>query len=111
MNASVDVERGRSGCAAVLGKLDTLNLGFGRLQQLVAVSAQQIAERVRAAFPAAQTTFEPTTGRQGIVDSWPAALDDSMARTDWGWSPQYDADRAFNEYLFPTIRQQYAQET
>jgi len=75
------------------------------------LSAEQIAERVRAAFPAAQTAFEPTQGRQGIVDSWPAALDDSMARTDWGWSPQYDADRAFNEYLFPTIREQYAQES
>lgn len=72
------------------------------------LTAEAIAQRVCAAFPDADITYQPDQGRQGIVDSWPAAMDDSAARADWGWSPEYDADRAFNEYLFPTIRQQYA---
>ena len=46
--------------------------------------------------------------RQGIVDSWPADVDDSAARADWGFDPAYDFDRAFREYLIPTIRQRYA---
>lgn len=28
--------------------------------------------------------------RQQIADSWPASIDDSEARRDWGWQPQYD---------------------
>lgn len=75
------------------------------------MSAEQVAERVRAAFPHADIAFAETPGRQNIVDSWPADLDDSAARRDWGWMPEFDADRAFNEYLIPTIRAKYAHKT
>ncbi len=71
-------------------------------------SAQEAAAFVREAFPNAQITFAPNEARQGIVDSWPAALDDSAARRDWGWQPEYDLRRAWQDYLIPTIRAQYA---
>jgi hypothetical protein len=35
-------------------------------------------------------------------------VDDSAARADWGFAPQYDFTRAFRDYLIPTIRQRYA---
>jgi len=35
-------------------------------------------------------------------------VDDSAARQDWGFAPQYDFARAFREYLIPTIRGRYA---
>jgi nucleoside-diphosphate-sugar epimerase len=72
------------------------------------LSAEQIATRVMHYFPSAQITYDPTAGRQNIVDSWPRDMNDGAARHDWGWSPEYDADRAFNEYLVPTITAQYA---
>ena len=28
--------------------------------------------------------------RQQIADSWPRSIDDSAARAEWGWKPQYD---------------------
>jgi len=59
------------------------------------------------AFPGARITFEPNIRRQGIVDSWPADVDDSLARTDWGWQPDYDRDRFFEDYLIPEIRERY----
>jgi len=59
------------------------------------------------AFPDAQITFEPDWQRQGIVDSWPAELDDEAARRDWGWAPEYDLERAFDDYLVPNIRRRY----
>jgi len=72
-------------------------------------SAGQIADRVRAAFPGAEIAFEPDAVRSKIVDSWPEDMDDSRARKDWGWKPAYDVERAFAEYLIPTIRKRYSQ--
>jgi nucleoside-diphosphate-sugar epimerase len=71
-------------------------------------SAQAISELVRQAFPAATVTFEPDTKRQAIVDSWPDAVDDTAARTQWGFAPKLDLERAFAEYLIPTIASRYA---
>lgn len=71
------------------------------------LSAEEIFAQVKRAFPQAQVSFEPDQARQDIVDSWPADVDDSLARRDWGWSPHYDLSRAFDEYLFPNIRQRY----
>jgi len=71
-------------------------------------SAAEVREVVERAFPSASITLEVDRKRQGIVDSWPADVDDTAARTDWGFAPEYDFDRAFSEYLIPTIRKRYA---
>jgi threonine 3-dehydrogenase len=70
-------------------------------------SALELAERTRAAFPDAAITFEPDLKRQRIVDSWPVDQDDGKARADWGWLPDFDEARTFEEYLVPNIRAQY----
>jgi nucleoside-diphosphate-sugar epimerase len=72
------------------------------------VSAKQIADRVKRAFPGAQIDYEPDPVRSRIVASWPEDVDDALARKDWGWKHDYDFDRAFDEYLVPTIRARYA---
>ncbi len=71
------------------------------------LSAAEFRERVLQAFPQAQVNFMPDFRRQGIVDSWPAGLNDHAARRDWDWQPAYDADRAFEEYLVPNIIKRY----
>src|SRR5262249_47608273 len=71
-------------------------------------SAADIRDVVVAAFPGAAIDYQVDAKRQGIVDSWPADVDDSAARADWGFAPQYDFERAFEEYLIPTIRKRYA---
>lgn len=70
-------------------------------------SAQEFYDIVMGAFPKAEITFQTHLARQGIVDSWPADVDDSAACHDWGWSPDYDQKRAFDEYLIPAVRQRY----
>jgi threonine 3-dehydrogenase len=70
-------------------------------------SASDIRDVVVSAFPSAKIGYKVDGKRQGIVDSWPAAVDDSAARVDWGFAPRYDFDRAFREYLIPTIRERY----
>ncbi len=71
------------------------------------LSAEEFRDLVVDAFPRAQITYQPDEKRQGIVDSWPADLNDEPAREDWGWAPDYDVDRAFNDYLIPQIRKRY----
>jgi threonine 3-dehydrogenase len=70
-------------------------------------SAAEIHDVVARAFPDARIGWKTDAKRQAIVDSWPADVDDSAARRDWGFAPQYDFDRAFSEYLIPTIRARY----
>jgi nucleoside-diphosphate-sugar epimerase len=70
-------------------------------------SAAAIREVVVGAFPEAQITYKIDQKRQGIVDSWPADVDDSAARADWGFAPEYDFERAFREYLIPSIGNYY----
>ena len=50
-------------------------------------SAEEIRDVVLEAFPARDIDWEIDEKRQGIVDSWPADVDDSAARRDWGFDP------------------------
>jgi nucleoside-diphosphate-sugar epimerase len=69
--------------------------------------AEEICDVVTRAFPRASVTWETDVKRQRIVDSWPAEVDDTAARRDWGFAPRYDFARAFEEYLIPTIKERY----
>jgi len=71
------------------------------------ISAAEIRDLVLKAFPNAQITFVPDLKRQRLVDSWPADLEDGLARRDWGWQPTYDLERTFNEYLIPNVIKRY----
>ena len=70
-------------------------------------SAGEVAELVKQCFPDASITFEPDERRQAIVDSWPEDLDCSAAHNDWGFTPKYTVEQAFDEYLVPRITKQY----
>jgi len=75
------------------------------------LTAAEFRQWVLRYFPEAQISFDADLKRQGIVDSWPADLDDSAARRDWGWQPAYDLERSFSEYLVPNIRDRYLVES
>jgi len=71
-------------------------------------TALDFYNHVKQAFPKAVVTFEPHQARQVIVDSWPGDVDDSAAARDWGWKPEYNEKRAFEEYLIPSIKARYS---
>jgi nucleoside-diphosphate-sugar epimerase len=71
------------------------------------LSAAEFRQEVLKYFPDAEITYEPDLKRQTIVDSWAADMDDSAARRDWDWLPEYDQVRAFKEYLVPNIKKRY----
>ncbi len=75
-----------------------------------AMTAGEFRDQALKAFPGAQIRFDPNPRRQGIVDSWPEDVDDSLARSDWGWKPDYDVHAFFENYFLPQIRARYGLE-
>ena len=73
-----------------------------------APSAAEIETMVRSSYPNAEIAWVLDAKRQAILDSWPANLDDSAARNDWGHAPKYDFVSAFGDYLIPMISERYA---
>lgn len=71
-------------------------------------TATEIAASVQAALPDVAITFAPDPVRQGILDSWPRALDDSAAHADWGWRAAYDLASMTSD-LIPRIRTMLAE--
>jgi nucleoside-diphosphate-sugar epimerase len=52
-------------------------------------SAGELAEEIRKYIPDFKCEFKPDF-RQKIADSWPVSVDDSLARDEWGWKPDYN---------------------
>lgn len=67
-----------------------------------------LAGLIREHIPDFTITYEVDAVRQAIADSWPHRLDDSAARQEWGWSPQYDA-RTMVADMFSQLRKKLAQ--
>lgn len=98
------------GVAALLDLAAAPHAGLSRTVYNIGAfnpSAGEIEGIVRSAFPGADISYHVDAKRQGILDSWPADVDDNAARHDWGFRPQFDLGRAFDEYLIPTIRRRY----
>jgi len=51
---------------------------------------EQLADEIKKYIPDFEINYDVDPMRQAIADSWPKRLDDTAAREDWGWSPDYD---------------------
>ncbi|MTI39976.1 NAD-dependent epimerase/dehydratase family protein [Fulvivirga lutimaris] len=55
----------------------------------ISFSPVEIANQIKSQMPDFEITYNPDF-RQKIADSWPDSIDDSQARSDWGWKPSFD---------------------
>ena len=69
--------------------------------------ADEIAAAVKRRVPGVRITFKSDPVRQAIVDSWPRALDDAVARKDWGWAARHDLE-SMSDDLVAAVRAQDA---
>ncbi|TNE56821.1 MAG: NAD-dependent epimerase/dehydratase family protein [Bacteroidetes bacterium] len=59
---------------------------------------EEVAASIRKIMPGFDIRYKPDF-RQAIADSWPASIDDSAARKDWNWNPEYDLDTMTKDML------------
>jgi len=57
----------------------------------ISFSAGEIAAEIKKHIPEFEIDYKPDF-RQAIADSWPKTIDDSLAREEWGWNPEYDLE-------------------
>ena len=70
-------------------------------------TVQDMYKLITKNFPKFRLNYEINEKRQALIDSWPAKLDQTAAKQDWGWTPDYDFIDAFNQYLIPEIEKKY----
>jgi nucleoside-diphosphate-sugar epimerase len=59
---------------------------------------KELTAEIRKHIPSFEASYEPDD-RQEIADSWPDDVDDSAARADWGWEPDYDFEALVEDML------------
>ena len=64
----------------------------------ISFSPEEIATEIQKHVPGFSISYAPDY-RQAIAKSWPQSIDDSIARRDWGWQPEYDLPRMTKDML------------
>jgi nucleoside-diphosphate-sugar epimerase len=67
--------------------------------QALSFTPQELARSIQRHLPGFTMRYETDPVRQAIADSWPQSTDDSAARSEWGWQPEYDLERLTADML------------
>ncbi len=69
--------------------LDDLSLNSGYNVAGISFNPKELSEEIIKHIPEFEISYKPDF-RQAIADSWPASIDDSVAKKDWGLNYKYD---------------------
>ena len=58
-----------------------------------------LAEEIRKRLPDFAIDYDIDPVKEAIANSWPNQLDDSCAREEWGWKPQWDISSMTDDML------------
>lgn len=64
----------------------------------ISFTPSQLAQAIAVFRPEFEISYAPDF-RQAIADSWPASIDDTEARKDWGWMPKFDLNGLCTDML------------
>lgn len=54
---------------------------------------EMIYAEIKKHYPDFKMSYDIDPLKQAIADSWPNSLDDTCARQEWGWKPEYDLQK------------------
>lgn len=89
IRGTIELMEAPAGCIRVRDAYNLQGLTF---------APAELARAIEAERPGFACTYAPDF-RQAIADSWPARLDDTAARQDWGWQPAHDLQAMTQEML------------
>jgi nucleoside-diphosphate-sugar epimerase len=80
----------------IKGTVDLMDADYSQLEHhadfnlaSMSFSAAELAAEIKKHIPDFVCRYEPDH-RQAIADSWPMSIDDTAARVEWGWQPEFD---------------------
>lgn len=65
----------------------------------MSIAPENIAAEIKKIIPEFKIDYKIDPTRQAIADSWPNNMDDSAAREEWNWHPQYDLESMTQDML------------
>jgi nucleoside-diphosphate-sugar epimerase len=90
---------------ALRATLDIMNVASSRLRIRssynvagLSFSPRELAAAIRRLIPGFEVSYAPDF-REAIAQTWPRTIDDSQARSDWGWAPRFDLARLTSDML------------
>ena len=79
-----------------LGEFKSYNLGG------LSFAPEELAEEIKKHIPTFEIDYEPDF-RQAIADSWPSSIDDTVAKSEWGYAPKYSTEK-MTETMLENLR-------
>jgi nucleoside-diphosphate-sugar epimerase len=81
---------------AIKAAIDLMEADTGKLKHRNAFNVtamsfdpEIIAAEIKKHIPEFTMDYKVDPVRQAIAESWPNSMDDSAARQEWGWKPEY----------------------
>ncbi len=71
---------------------EVIHVRYGYNLAAMSFSPAEIAQEIKKHIPNFEITYKPDF-RQDIAASWTESIDDSKARTDWKWKPDFDLEK------------------
>jgi len=89
----------------IKGTIDLMEADISRLKHhcdfnltAMSFSVGELVDEIKKHIPEFTCDYKPDF-RQAIADSWPRSIDDSVAREEWGWKPEYDLPTMMKDML------------
>ncbi len=89
IRATLELMEAPASCIGERGSYNVAAMSF---------TPRQIAAAIRRLQPGFEVRYAPDY-RQAIAHAWPDSIDDSVARADWGWRPEYGLDAMVADML------------
>ena len=64
----------------------------------VSFNPESLSNEIRRHIPSFEISYK-IDSRQKIADSWPQSIDDTKARSDWGWQEKYNIEKLVSNML------------